>query len=82
MDKIFLSDGTELVPLELEEKEKLESEIKVILDKYNATYLPVISEEKSITRVSQVAKLFLMKIKKVDEKETDTTEEVAKEETK
>ena len=38
-ESIKLSDGTELIPLEAEEKEALEAEIKTALDKYGALYL-------------------------------------------
>lgn len=60
---IKLADGTELIPLEKEEKAKLEEEINAVLKKYNAAYLPVIKEEKSITNISQSAALFLLKKK-------------------
>jgi len=66
MDKIEpikLLDGTELIPLEAEEKEKLEAELGAILDKYNASYLPAIREEKTLSKISQVAVLFLLKKK-------------------
>jgi len=62
---IKLTDGTELVPLEQEEKENLELEIKTVLDKYNAIYLPVINEQKTLTNHSLSAKLFLFKRKEI-----------------
>lgn len=63
MDKIKLADGTELVPLELKEKEALEAEIKAVLDKYNASYLPAIKEEKTLSAHTRTAVLFLLKKK-------------------
>lgn len=63
MQPILLADGTELVPLEPKEKEALELEIKAVLDKYGASYLPVIKEERSITQVTQKAGLLLLKKK-------------------
>lgn len=61
MQPIILSDGTELIPLEPKDKEALELEIKAILDKYNASYLPIIKEEKSITGISTKAGLLLLR---------------------
>ena len=63
LEPIKLQDGTELVPLENSEKEALEAEIKVVLDKYNAMYLPAIKKEESITHTTQRATLFLLKKK-------------------
>lgn len=63
METIKLIDGTELLPFEKEEKEKLEAELIEVLGRYNATYLPVIKEEKTLTKISQVASLFLLKKK-------------------
>lgn len=85
LEPIKLLDGTELIPLEAEEKEKLEAELGAILDKYNASYLPAIREEKTLSKISQVAVLFLLKKKaKEDIKspynngdETNTTEEAS-----
>lgn len=65
METIKLTDGTELIPLEKEEKEKLEAELVEVLGKYNAMYLPVIKEEKTLTKVSQSASLFLLKRKEI-----------------
>jgi hypothetical protein len=56
-----LADGTELVVLEKEEKEKLEEEILAVLNKYNAVYLPVIKETKTLTSNTQEAVLYLLK---------------------
>ncbi len=63
---ITLTDGTQLIPLQLEEKEKLEAEIQEVLTKYNAKYLPVIQEEKTLTQSTQRAGLFLLKVKPQD----------------
>lgn len=63
MEEIKLTDGTTLVPLEATEKEALELEIKAVLDKYNAMYLPAIKEVKTLTQISQTASLFLLKKK-------------------
>lgn len=63
---IKLTDGTELVPLEAEEKQKLESELLEVLSKYNARYLPVIQEEKTLTQITQKSALFLLKVKSRD----------------
>ena len=63
---IKLSDGTEPIPLEKEEKEKLEAELLEVLNKYNAAYLPVIQKEESITNITQKAALFLLKKKAVE----------------
>jgi len=63
IEPIKLTDGTELVPLEPADKEALEAEIKVALDKYDAMYLPAINEEKSLTSITQKAILFLLKKK-------------------
>lgn len=60
---IKLTDGSELVSFEKEEKEKLEAEILIVLDKYSAVYMPVIQEEKSLTQITQRATLFLLKKK-------------------
>ena len=62
---IKLLNGTELIPLEEKEKEALELELKTVLDKYNASYLPAIKEEKSLTKISQTAVLFLLKKKEI-----------------
>jgi hypothetical protein len=62
-EPIKLVDGTELVALEPEEKQKLEEEIKAVLDKYKALYLPVIKEENSITTLTKTAGLLLLKRK-------------------
>lgn len=58
---IKLLDGTELVPLEDKDKEALELELKAVLDKYNAVYLPVIKKSETIAEVKQTAVLFLLK---------------------
>jgi hypothetical protein len=63
MNNILLADGTELVPLEPKEKEALELEIKAVLEKYGASYLPIIKEERSITQITQKAGLLLLKKK-------------------
>lgn len=60
---IKLVDGTELIPLGEEEKASLEAELSAVLTKYNAIYLPVIKEEKTLTKISQIATLFLLKRK-------------------
>lgn len=60
---IKLVDGTELIPLGEQEKIELEAELSVVLTKYNAIYLPVIKEEKTLTNISQIATLFLLKRK-------------------
>lgn len=86
METIKLADGTELVPLTDSEKEAFEADIKVVLDKYDAMYLPVIKEEKSLTQNSQTATLFILKRKVssvpspfIDHGESnDTTEETPK----
>ena len=62
-ETIKLVDGTELIPLEQKEKEAIETEINEVLKKYNATYLPVIKKESSITHETTKASLFLFKIK-------------------
>lgn len=69
MDKetITLTDGTELIPLEEKEKEALEAELKVVLEKYNAIYLPTIRKEDTLSRISQTAVLFLLKRKPKEE---------------
>lgn len=64
MEPIKLTDGTELLPLEPEEKTKLEAEIREILEKYGATYLPIIKEEHTLSSQIQTATLLLMKIQK------------------
>lgn len=83
-ESIKLADGTELVPLEQKEKEALEAEIKTVLDKYGALYLPAIKKEETLSQVSQTAVLFLLKKKASEEitspyvdngESTDTTEE-------
>jgi len=61
MQPIKLSDGSELVPLEQADKEALEAELKVVLDKYNAAYLPALKEEETITSKTTTAALFLLK---------------------
>ena len=63
IEPIKLTDGTELIPLEQTEKDALELEIKAVLDKYNASYLPSIKEEKTLTSHSITAVLFLLKKK-------------------
>ncbi len=63
--QIKLSDGTELIPLDKEEKDALEKDIKVVLDKYNAMYLPVIKKEESLSQITQTAALFLLKKKEI-----------------
>jgi len=63
MQPIKLLDGTELVPLEQAEKEALEAEIKVVLDKYSASYLPAIRKEETLSETKQTAVLFLLKKK-------------------
>ena len=68
MDTIKLTDGTELEPLKEEVKVKLEKEIAEVLNKYNAMYLPVIREDKTLTNISQTAVLYLLK-KKVKEED-------------
>lgn len=71
MESIKLADGTELVPLEATEKENLETELKTILDKYEAMYLPAIKEEKTLSKTSQTAVLFLLKKKSSGIKSTN-----------
>lgn len=66
MEPIKLADGTEWVPLEPKEKEALELELKAVLDKYNALYLPVVRKIETIQEIKHVASLFLLK-KKVQE---------------
>lgn len=61
MEPIKLQDGTELIALEPAEKEALEAELKVVLDKYNAMYLPVLREEESLTHKMQKAALLILK---------------------
>lgn len=61
IEPITLTDGTKLVPLDDKEKESLEAEIKTILDKYGAMYLPAIRNEDSLTSNTQRAVLFLLK---------------------
>lgn len=78
IEPIKLTDGTELVPFDKETKEKLEAEIAEILTKYNATYLPAIKEEKTLTSHSKIATLFLLKKTSVPTPyngESNTTEE-------
>lgn len=82
MHPILLADGTELVPLEPKDKEALEAEIKAVLDKYGASYLPIIKEERSITQFVQKAGLLLIKKKEqgtptpyLDNGEPDNTKE-------
>lgn len=58
-----LTDGTELIPLEAEEKEKLEAELSEVFTKYSARYLPVIQEEKTLSQTVQKATIFLLKVK-------------------
>ncbi len=84
METIKLIDGTELIPLDEQEKEALELEIKTVLDKYNAMYLPAIKEHKTLTSISQTATLFLLKKKSkgvespyIENGETDTKEEIS-----
>ena len=45
------------------EKEELEAEIKIVLDKYQAMYLPIIKEENTLSKKTQTASLFLLKKK-------------------
>lgn len=63
MQPIKLQDGTELVPLEQEEKEQLELEIKIVLDKYNALYVPSIREDNTLTSITKTAVILLFKKK-------------------
>jgi hypothetical protein len=79
---IMLQDGTELIPLEKAEKYKLELELSEVLKKYNATYLPVIKKDTSITHETIKATLFLLKIKDkeikspyIENGESNTTKE-------
>lgn len=63
MEKIKLTDGTELEPLSKEDKEALELELKTVLDKYNAMYLPVIRKIETLQEIKQTASLFLLRKK-------------------
>lgn len=72
MEEIKLTDGTMLVPLEATEKEALELEIKAVLDKYDAMYLPAIKEVKTLTQISQTASLFLLKKKAPTKEEVES----------
>lgn len=85
MEPIKLADGTELIALEPEKKEELEAKLKVILDEYEAMYLPVLKEEKSLTHTTQKATLFLLKRSGIrspfieeNGESTNTTEETPK----
>lgn len=68
-----LTDGTKLAPLEPEEKVQLEQELQTVLEKYQATYLPVIKEDKTLSHITQKASLFLLKIISKSDGETETT---------
>jgi hypothetical protein len=70
---ITLVNGTKLAPLEPEEKVQLEQELQTVLEKYQATYLPVIQEDKTLSHITQKASLFLLKIISKSDGETETT---------
>lgn len=70
---ITLVNGTKLAPLEPEEKVQLEQELQTVLEKYQATYLPVIKEDKTLSHITQKASLFLLKIISKSDGETETT---------
>jgi len=63
MEPIKLLDGTEWIPLEPTEKEALEAELKTVLDKYNAMYMPVVRKIETIQEIRHTASLFLLKKK-------------------
>lgn len=83
MEPLKLNDGSEWIPMEPKEKESLEAEIKVILDKYDAMYLPVIKKAETLQETKQTAALFILKKKdtsietpyKEHGESTDTTED-------
>lgn len=58
---ITLADGMQLIALDPKEKVELEKEIEVIMNKYSATFLPILVEKVSIARKSTDASIALYK---------------------